>query len=38
MFLAVVHAALGACNADEAQRSYFGVYRVILSEDGEFNV
>jgi hypothetical protein len=37
MFLAVVLLPSGV-HRGEAQRSYFGVYRVILSDDGQFNV
>ena len=37
MFLAVVLLP-SSVHRGEAQRSYFGVYRVILSDDGQFNV
>ncbi len=37
MYLAVVLLPSGV-HRGEAQRSYFGVYRVILSDDGKFNV
>ena len=37
MFLAVVLLPSGV-HRGQAQRSYFGVYRVILSDDGKFNV